>query len=131
MSYYSQLEMSVVVQVRMLVTAQVRPMGYGPQEAARNSRVYHLYYGPHAGTGCRPQVTVQVRMPVTAHVRPMGYGPPDAARNSRVYHLYYGPHAETECRPHAHVRCALHVDRINVLCGKAYTYKKLRDNCTL
>jgi hypothetical protein len=78
-----------------LVTAQVRPMGYGPPDAARNSRVYHLYYGPHAETGCRPQVAVQMRQ--------MGYGPEDAARNSRVYHLYYGPHAETECRPHAHV----------------------------
>jgi hypothetical protein len=40
----------------MLVTAQVRPMGYGPEDAARNSRVYHLYYGPHAETECRPHV---------------------------------------------------------------------------
>jgi hypothetical protein len=43
----------------MLVTAQVRPMGYGPEDAARNSRVYHLYYGPHAETECRPHAHVR------------------------------------------------------------------------
>jgi hypothetical protein len=51
-----------MLQVRPIVTAQLRQMGYGPPDAARNSRVYHLYYGPHAETGCRPPVMVQVRI---------------------------------------------------------------------
>jgi hypothetical protein len=38
--------------------AHVRPVGYGPEDMVRNSRVYHPACGAYAETGCWPHAHV-------------------------------------------------------------------------